>query len=93
MTARAIRLHRTDPIAVLLVPASAGEQITVDGIVIQTDGAIPMGHKVALRRIEAAEDVRRYGEVIGHATCDIEPGQHVHTQNLVGNRLSVEVEA
>ena len=42
---------------------------------------IPAGHKVAIRAHAAGEPIRRYGQIIGFATRDIAPGQHVHTQN------------
>jgi altronate hydrolase len=51
--------------------------------------SIPTGHKVALRAIAVDEDVIKYGEPIGHATVPITAGEHVHTHNLVGNRLGV----
>jgi hypothetical protein len=35
-----------------------------------------------VRDIKAGESVRKYGEVIGHATQDISLGGHVHTQNI-----------
>ena len=47
-----------------------------------TPAAIPSGHKIALRTVEANEPVRRYGQIIGMATARIEPGEHVHTHNL-----------
>ena len=43
---------------------------------------ISFGHKFALRTIKKGEPVVKYGEVIGLATKDIEPGQHVHVHNL-----------
>jgi altronate hydrolase len=45
-------------------------------------GLVPPGHKVATRPIAAGEPVRRYDQVIGHATQPIAPGQHVHVHNL-----------
>ena len=53
----------------------ADEGITVTGLV-------PPGHKVATRAIAAGEAVRRYDQIIGHATQAIAPGQHVHTHNF-----------
>jgi altronate hydrolase len=44
---------------------------------------VPQGHKLARRRIASGDPVRRYGQVIGVATQDIEAGEHVHTHNLV----------
>ena len=42
---------------------------------------VPFGHKMALRPIAAGEAVRKYGQVIGFATCDVAAGGHVHTPN------------
>ena len=40
----------------------------------------------APERAATARRVRRYGQVIGFATADIEAGDHVHTQNLAVRR-------
>jgi (2R)-sulfolactate sulfo-lyase subunit alpha len=47
---------------------------------------VPLGHKVALRDIEAGDQVVKYGVAIGLATNDIRAGQHVHVHNLKGQR-------
>lgn len=43
---------------------------------------IAAGHKIALQRIAAGEEVRKYGQIIGVATQAIAPGEHVHTHNM-----------
>ena len=43
------------------------------------------GHKYALRDLKAGENVIKYGNPIGHATCDIKKGEHVHSHNVVTN--------
>ena len=43
------------------------------------------GHKWAIRDIRQGEDIIKYGYPIGHATCDIKQGEHVHTHNLKTN--------
>ncbi len=43
------------------------------------------GHKYALRDIKAGENIIKYGNPIGHATCDIKKGEHVHTHNIKTN--------
>ena len=43
---------------------------------------IPAGHKIALRSIREGEPVRRYGQIIGYSTVDINAGDWVHTRNL-----------
>lgn len=43
------------------------------------------GHKYAARDICRGEDIIKYGFAIGHATCDIKKGAHVHSHNLQTN--------
>ena len=47
------------------------------------------GHKYALRDIACGENIIKYGNPIGHATCDIKCGEHVHTHNLKTNLSDV----
>jgi len=44
--------------------------------------AIPLGHKVALRDLAAAEAVTEYGVTIGVARDAISAGDLVHTHNI-----------
>lgn len=76
-----IIIHETDNVAVVLRPFKKGE--VVEGVTLQED--IPQAHKVALKKINKGEDVMKYGSPIGHATSDIMPGYHVHTQNVATN--------
>ena len=43
------------------------------------------GHKYALRDIKSGENIIKYGNPIGHATEDINAGEHVHTHNVKTN--------
>ncbi len=43
------------------------------------------GHKYALRDIKENENIIKYGNPIGHATCDIKKGEHVHSHNMKTN--------
>ena len=52
----------------------------LDNVEIHEDG-----HKYARRAIRAGENVVKYGMPIGHATCDIAPGEHVHVHNVATN--------
>ena len=52
----------------------------IDSVEVREDG-----HKYALRAIAAGENVIKYGMPIGHATCAIAVGEHVHTHNLATN--------
>ena len=51
-----------------------------DNVEIREDG-----HKYALRDLKSGENVIKYGMPIGHATCDIAKGEHVHTHNVATN--------
>ena len=59
---------------------------------------IGRGHKVALKLIRSGDEVLKYGQVIGIATQDIEPGRHVHLHNLAmvpsehAHQFSVDIE-
>ncbi len=43
------------------------------------------GHKYAMVDIKCGEDIIKYGNPIGHATCDISRGEHVHSHNMKTN--------
>jgi altronate dehydratase small subunit len=77
-----LRLAETDPVAVATRDIAAGEQVRVGDAAIAVAAAVPLGHKVALRRIAAGERVEKYRVPIGTATADIAPGEIVHTHNL-----------
>jgi len=51
-----------------------------DNVEVRADG-----HKYARRRIAVDELIVKYGMPIGHATCDIAAGEHVHTHNCATN--------
>ena len=51
--------------------------------------AIPSGHKLAVKAIGKGDQVVKYGEVIGNATQDIWPGEHVHVHNVMSNRMQM----
>lgn len=42
----------------------------------------PKFHKIAVRNIPAGCEIKKYGEVIGRATCDIKKGEHVQCHNI-----------
>ncbi len=86
MTARALLLDSLDNTATLLEAVSVGEAVAVGDRTIRAAGAIPFGHKLALRAIAPGEPVLKYGQSIGLATRPIAPGEHVHTQNVEGQR-------
>ena len=72
-----IRLHPSDNVVTATRALPPGHD--VEGAA--TRAAIPSGHKVAIASIARGEAIRKYGQVIGYASQDIEPGAHVHVQN------------
>jgi altronate hydrolase len=56
---------------------------------------VPAGHKIALEPVQTRGRILRYGQVIGFATSEILPGEHVHTHNvglgdLTQDRVSID---
>ena len=43
---------------------------------------VPIGHKVALRDLQAGDTVIKYGQDIGRIVADVQQGGHVHVHNL-----------
>jgi altronate hydrolase len=77
--AQVIRLHVSDNVVIAHTAVPPGTAVAQEGVV--TSAAVPEGHKIATRHIARAEPVLRYGEIIGFASRDIAPGDHVHTHN------------
>ena len=76
-----IRVHEADNVAIIVDPEGASAGRSDDsGLVIRE--WIPQSHKVALRRIDVREPVVRYGQVIGYANREIEPGTWVREDML-----------
>ena len=87
----AILLHPKDSVAIARVSIAAGQSLTMaSGVVARA--TIPAGHKIAVRPIPAGAPLYRYGNIIGFAALDIQPGDHVHTHNLVYRELNNETE-
>lgn len=71
-------LNPADDVMIALKPLLKGQR--VNGIDMLDN--VPAEHKAALHAVSKGQAVRRYGQIIGFATQDIQPGQHVHTHNL-----------
>ncbi|WP_226779965.1 UxaA family hydrolase [Oceaniglobus trochenteri] len=85
MTISAMQLHPDDTVACLLRDHRAGAPAQlVSGATPVLTSDVALGHKIALVPIAKGEAVVKYGAVIGHATADIAPGDHVHLHNLRG---------
>ncbi|MEK7346309.1 MAG: altronate dehydratase family protein [Pseudomonadota bacterium] len=72
-------LHPSDDVWIALSDLAQGA--TLEGGLVTT-GPIPSGHKVARHALKQGAFVHRYSQIIGVATQDIQPGDHVHVHNL-----------
>ncbi|MGO8700538.1 MAG: UxaA family hydrolase [Limisphaerales bacterium] len=79
----AVVLRETDNVAVLKRPLKAGDELVAGTARLSITDNIGRGHKVALEKIADGAPVRKYGQIIGFARGEIEPGAHVHLHNLV----------
>jgi len=79
----AVQLHPDDNVAIARVPVSEGLAVRVGGRELRARTMIPAGHKIALRPIAEGDNVIRYGQIMGRARVAIDPGEHIHTHNVV----------
>jgi hypothetical protein len=82
-----LRLAPGDNVAVATAAFPAGATVPYDGGEIALIDAVPMGHKVAVAPIAAADKIIKYGCPIGSAVRAIRPGEHVHTHNIKSDYL------
>jgi altronate hydrolase len=82
----AIRLNEADNVLVLVRGGKKGDAVNVNvnfggraAAVLAED--VPGGHKVAFSAIPKGGLIVKYGYLIGAATRDIAPGEHVHEHN------------
>ena len=59
---------------------------------VTTAGLVPCSHKIATAEIRQGEAVRKYAQIIGYASTDIRPGEHVHTHNIDFRNTSADYE-
>jgi altronate hydrolase len=78
----AVLLDTDDDVAIAKQMLAPGTVLVTASDSVRLQQAVPAGHKVALRAVERGAPVRRYGQIIGFASCGIAPGEHVHNQNL-----------
>src|SRR2546427_2872148 len=90
LTERAILLRAEDDVAIAKKELTAGTVLEDGAARIEVRADIKPGHKVARHAVRRGHPVRRYGQVIGFATQDIEVGDHVHSHNLDIGELSAD---
>ncbi len=85
-----LQINPTDNVAVALEALTAGTEVKApsQSVVLKSD--IARGHKFTITLVKSGENIIKYGFPIGHATCDIAPGEHVHIHNIKTNLSGVE---
>jgi len=71
------------------IPKDAKIEIK-DKNLININQDIPFGHKFAIKDIKKGDLVKKYGEIIGIATQDINLGDWIHTHNITSYYLKME---
>ena len=75
-----IRLNTADDVIIARTELPKGTEVISEKI--KVSGVIPAGHKVATCALKVGDPVRRYNQIIGFVTQNIQPGDHVHVHNL-----------
>ncbi|AKL94941.1 altronate hydrolase UxaA [Clostridium aceticum] len=89
----ALIINEKDNVAVSIEPITKGTEVSCkmnDGSIITVTALedIIIYHKLATKDIAKDEPIRKYGQYIGVAACDIKTGQHVHEHNVVSKKKS-----
>ena len=77
-----LQLHPEDQVAVLKRTLKKGVRVERGDQIWETQSTIPAGHKVALCSLYKGDPLLKYGQIIGFATQELHPGDHVHVHNL-----------
>ena len=90
MKQKAVIINSRDNVATALADLKAGDRVelTAGGstLVIKLIAPVPFGHKFSLASIARGSPVTKYGETIGTATANIQPGDYVHVHNVASTR-------
>jgi len=81
-----LHVNEKDNLVTCLKAVAKGEKIVLAGKTFIATSDIPKFHKMAIATIKKGEYCYKYGEVIGEALEDIQPGDYVHVHNLASTR-------
>ncbi|MGD9853392.1 MAG: UxaA family hydrolase [Planctomycetaceae bacterium] len=89
-----LRLHPDDNIVIARRQAAAETEWSAGNgsPAVASCEPINLGHKMAITRIVQGQPVRKFGQMIGFATEDIEPGEWIHGHNLGVGELGTRYE-
>ena len=80
-------LHPADNLFIALRDLPAGAMVSAGGKTVRLTGAVSLGHKIAIAPIPSGQRAIKFGQTIGFATRDIQPGDWIHTQNLAAGEF------
>jgi altronate hydrolase len=80
-----VQLRPEDNVAITVKHLPAGTELEVAGKSRSVERRVGMGHKIAIRPIHKGQPVYKYGQIIGFASEDIAPGDHVHVHNVAAD--------
>lgn len=80
-----IQINENDNVIIALEKLTKGDQLEVGNNLITVLQDVPLGHKIAIQPIAKNHNIIKYGLPIGHASDDINTGEHVHTHNVKTN--------
>ncbi|MEM8630875.1 MAG: altronate dehydratase family protein [Pseudomonadota bacterium] len=83
-----VRLDPSDNVVTATRALDAGTTVETTA----TTGLVPSGHKIATKAIATGEAIRKYAQVIGYASGEIAPGDHVHTHNVEFRNVDADYE-
>lgn len=83
-----VQLDPSDNVVTLTKPAEMGAAING----VTTRSLIPRGHKMAIQAIAKGSPVRKYAQVIGYATRDLLPGEHLHVDEVAFRNTDFDYE-
>ena len=91
MTKKAMLLHPDDNSAVAVEDISKDESVEIvcKGATTKTVNAladVPFGFKISTRDIQEGQNILKYGQVIGMASCNVSEGDRLHIENIKGLR-------
>jgi len=84
-------MNSEDNCATSLAEIPQDDEVELNGgNIIKINQKIPFGHKFALRKISKGDLVKKYGEIIGVATDNIDSGDWIHTHNIKSYYLEMK---
>jgi altronate hydrolase len=87
-TASVILLHPADNVCVAACDLLKGTVVTAGDTTVELVESVRLGHKIALVPRSVGQQIFKYGQIIGFATEDIEPGAWIHTHNLTAGEFA-----